>query len=161
LGVGIALLAASMRSWLPGRRLDQLKRKEIAIDPTRVVDLPFEAQAEMQDPLAYAKYLIAQGNFDEAVIFIYGYMLLALDRAGKILLHRGKTNRMYLHELVGEPELRSILLPAMLAFEDVFFGRHAIERERFQKIWSGLDHFHRALAPSIAAAAPIEESVAS
>lgn len=161
LGVGILLAATSLRHWLPGRRTRPLDHAPIAIDPTRVVDLPFEAQTEMQDPLAYARALMAQGKFDEAIIFIYGYMLLALDRAGKITLHRGKTNRMYLQELSGETQLRSMLTPVMVAFEDVFFGRHSIEPERFRRIWDQLDGFHRALAPSIAAAAPLEEGVPS
>lgn len=158
LAVTVFLIGVSMRTWLPGRAVRELEHKPIAIDPTRVADLPFEAQSEMQDPLAYARHLIAQGKFDEAVIFIYGYMLLALDRAGKITLHRGKTNRMYLHELAIEGRLRDLLTPAMLAFEDVFFGRHAIEPERFRSIWGRLDEFHRALAPSIAASAPLAES---
>lgn len=158
--VAVFLIFASLRTWLPGKGIHELQHRPIAIDPARVADLPFEAQSQMEDPLAYARHLIGQGNFDEAVIFIYGYMLLALDRAGKITLHRGKTNRMYLQELKDETQLRGILLPAMLAFEDVFFGRHSIEQERFRKIWDGLDEFHRALAPSIATAAPLTESAA-
>ena len=148
-GVAILLAVVSVRNWRPVASHADLF-KAIAIDPARVADLPFEAQIEMQDPLAYARHLVSQGFYDEAILFLYGYMLLALDRAGKIVLHRGKTNRMYLHELVNEPRLRELLVPAMLAFEDVFFGRHRLEPQRFLKIWAQLDNFHRALAPAIA-----------
>ncbi|MGN6134986.1 MAG: hypothetical protein ACTHOU_10820, partial [Aureliella sp.] len=79
----------------------------------------------------------------------------------KIVLHRGKTNRMYWHELGSNRQLRELLLPAMLAFEDVFFGRHSIDRERFFAIWNQLDNFHRMLAPAIDQLAPIEQATAS
>ena len=149
LTVAIMLGLASMRNWRALERSSN-KFKEIDIDPSRVADLPFEAQAEMQDPLAYARHLIGQGKYDEAMLFLYGYMLLALDQAGKLVLHRGKTNRMYLHELAGERALRNLLVPAMLAFEDVFFGRHSLEPQRFLKIWGQLEQFHRELSPAIA-----------
>lgn len=166
-GLGVALAAVatvlvivSLRSWNP--KLSQTDRfNAIEIDPSRVADLPFDAEAEMQDPLAYARLLIGRGNYDEATIFLYGYMLLALDRAGKIVLHRGKTNRMYWHELHSEPQLREFLVPAMLAFEDVFFGRHSIQPARFLKIWGQLENFHRALAPAISEATAADRAVAT
>ena len=160
LAVAIALTAVSLGGWRPLRKNVE-RAKEVEIDPSRVSDLPFEAQAEMHDPLAYAKHLVAHGNYNEAILFLYGYMLLALDRAGKIVLHRGKTNRMYLQDLNDERELRRYLVPAMLAFEDVFFGRHDIQPERFQKIWAQLDSFHRALAPAIAELAATDRMTAS
>lgn len=149
LAVAVTLALASLRNWRAVAR-NSSQFKEIDIDPSRVTDLPFESQAEMQDPLAHARYLISQGKYDEAILFLYGYMLLALDRAGKVVLHRGKTNRMYLHELAGDRPLRNLLVPAMLAFEDVFFGRHSLEPQRFLKIWGQLDQFHRELSPLIA-----------
>ncbi len=148
LGVAIALAYMSMRDWIGSREAFRLNTEAVEIDPTRVVDLPFEAQPEMHDPLGYAKRLVAEGNYNAAVLYLYGYKLLALDRSGKIHLHRGKTNRMYLGELYTEPELKSILTPTMLAFEDVFFGRISIDKDRFMKIWEQLDRFHRLLAPS-------------
>lgn len=150
LGIGLALLAISIRGWIGPMRDDRLTRKEIQIDPTRAADLPFDAQSQMQDPLAYARQLMAAGKYDQAMLYLYGYMLLALDRAGKIVLHRGKTNRMYLHELISEPNIKAVLSPAMLAFEEVFFGRHSIERDQFFAIWNSLDEFHRVLAPAMA-----------
>ena len=158
-GLAIVLLVMSVGGWRPLRKnVDRFKA--IEIDPSRVSDLPFEAQAEMHDPLAYAKQLIGLGKYEEAMLFLYGYMLLALDRAGKISLHRGKTNRMYLHELHRERQLHNYLVPAMLAFEDVFFGRHRLQPERFQKIWAQLDDFHRALAPAIAEIVNAEQAQA-
>lgn len=151
LGASLLFLAAvlagfSMKSWSRSKRLSK-QVNAITIDPTRVVDLPFEAQVEMNDPLEAARRMASAGDYDGAVQFLYGYMLLALDRAGQIVLHRGKTNRMYMFELSGSRPLRDLLQPAMLAFEDVFFGRHVIDRERFTQLWNNLDRFHQELHP--------------
>ena len=155
LGLGLLLAALAMllavvsvQSWNPGKQLTK-QTQAIEIDPTRVADLPFEAQAEMQDPLEAARRMAGAGDYDGAAQFLYGYMLLALDRAGQIVLHRGKTNRMYMLELSGQRVLRDLLQPAMLAFEDVFFGRKAIERARFTQLWNNLDQFHRELQPAM------------
>ncbi len=134
-----------MKFWAQPKSLRK-QSNAIAIDPTRVVDLPFDAREEMLDPLQAARKMAEAGDYDGAVQYLYGYMLLALDRAGQIVLHRGKTNRMYMLEL-GSRTLRDLLKPTMLAFEDVFFGRHAIDRARFTQLWNNLDQFHAELAP--------------
>lgn len=157
IGLMFFLAYSSLGKW--HRSKNPSAPQAIEIDPSRVVDLPFEAQAEMHDPLAYARMLMERGDHDSAVLFVYAYMLLALDRAGMIVLHRGKTNRMYLFELNGQRTLRDLLSPAMLAFEDQFFGRHSITRERCLRIWEQLDGFHRELAPAIAATASAQEVV--
>ncbi len=151
-GLIIYLMLTSMKSWR-GRKRIKLSTASIAIDPARVSDLPFEAEAAMEDPFAHAKRLIELNDYNAAILFLYGYMLLALDRAAKISLHRGKTNRMYLFELQSERRLRELLWPVMLAFEDVFFGRHDLDRERFMSLWMQLDEFHTLLAPVVAAEA--------
>lgn len=144
--LAVVLAGSSMKNWGRTQRLSK-QLDAIQIDPTRVVDLPFEAESAMQDPLEGARRLAMAGDYDGAVQYLYGYMLLALDRAGQIVLHRGKTNRMYMFELSGQRTLRDLLQPTMLAFEDVFFGRHAIDRERFTMLWNNLDRFHQELQP--------------
>ncbi len=151
LAIGLVILAillagSSVKGWSRKKQLSK-KAKAIVIDPARVVDLPFESKVEMDDPLETARRLASSGDYDAAVQYLYGYMLLALDRAGQIVLHRGKTNRMYMFELSGLRTLKDLLQPAMLAFEDVFFGRHSIDQARFTQLWSNLDLFHRELEP--------------
>ncbi len=133
-----------VREFAPGlRRLPKLgDGDEIKIDPKKVVDLPFEAKPEMgNDPLAAVRRLMAGDNYDAAIIFLYGYMLLALDQHRHIYLQKGKTNRMYLRELTGA-EMRRILELAILAFEDSFFGKHPLSKDRFMEVWQELDLFH-------------------
>ncbi|GIX00680.1 MAG: hypothetical protein KatS3mg111_4012 [Pirellulaceae bacterium] len=127
--------------------------RSLAIDPSRVEALPFEAaEEEFFDPLTEAERLAKQGAFNEAVVRVYGYLLLALDRAGCIELERGKTNRMYVRELQSWNRLREVVETAMLVFEDAFFGEHAISAARFQSVWLLLDEFHQ-LVPQHASGA--------
>ncbi len=149
------LLFHSLRDYMPGRQQTTLATTAIKIDPTRVSDLPFEvAQATYDNPLAEAEALMKAGDLNQAMVLLYGYMLLALDQARKIDLQRGKTNRMYLSELKSIPELRRIVTAAMLGFEDVYFGKHSIARDRFQDIWSSLPAFHQLATANPAVASP-------
>ena len=149
IGLGLILIVAlivlalfAIMNWTPERGKARQSTKSITIDPTKISDLPFESSAVSSDPLAQARTLLATGDYDQATLFLYGYMLLALDRAGAIRLHRGKTNRMYLRELREHLPVRTIVELTMLAFEDVFFGRHKIEQTQFMTYWSQLDLFH-------------------
>lgn len=146
--VTIILLLAyhSLRTYMPGRWEKTEHRKSIVIDPAKVSDLPFEVkQATYENPLAEAEALMRSGKYREAILFLYGYMLLALDQSRKIDLQKGKTNRMYLRELKSQVELRSIVETAMLSFEDVYFGKHAIGEQQFLISWNQVDDFHRLL----------------
>jgi hypothetical protein len=122
---------------------------KIKIDPTKVTDLPFEVDMIRNDPLSEAEAHMKAGRWREATIFLYGYMLLALDQARKIHLQRGKTNRMYLREIRNEVQLHAIVQGTMLAFEDVYFGRYPMDSNRFQQLWNQVDEFHRLLSPAI------------
>ncbi|QDV22349.1 hypothetical protein [Aureliella helgolandensis] len=139
----------SLRDYVPSRfqeRDDAMNRK---IDPARMVDLPFEVQQSVGDPLEAARAAMKDGDYSLGVLYLYGYMLLVLDRERKLHLQKGKTNRMYLKEVKTQPELHSILETTVLAFEDTFFGKHVIERERCLALWNQLDEFHQ-LATSVA-----------
>ncbi len=83
------------------------------------------------------------GNYKAAIVYLYSYELLKLDQNQMLRLARGKTNREYLRELAGRPELYGILAKTLVPFEDVFFGEHELSRERFEACWNEVDRFHR------------------
>lgn len=130
-----------------GIRLSPRKQesKGITIDPTRIEDLPFSVEHISIDPLAQARLLAESGQYSQAVIYVYCYLLLALDQARQLYLQKGKTNRMYLRELGGSPELQEILGQAILKFEQAYFGRIQLTRQDWQSLWEELDRFHRLL----------------
>ena len=80
------------------------------------------------------------GNFAEAIIYLFSYQLVELDKSQLIRLAKGKTNRQYLREIGARPRLAALLNHTMIAFEDVFFGDHDLDRERFEKCWAERDN---------------------
>lgn len=109
----------------------------------RVEELPVQLTAPRGDFLAEARRRYEAGDYSGAVIYLFSYQLLQLDRHQRIQLTRGKTNRQYLREVRGEPRLEQMLARTMVAFEDVFFGHHPLERERFESCWREIDEFHQ------------------
>ena len=82
-----------------------------------------------------------EGNFNEAIIYLFSHQLVCLDKNFLIRLARGKTNRQYLRELGRRDTTKRILADTIVAFEDVFFGGRSIGRERFERCWNRLGEF--------------------
>lgn len=120
-----------------------LEDRQAEVD--RVEQLPFVVRRPGGDLLSEARTLYEQGRYSEAIVYLYSYQLVQLDRHHVIHLTKGKTNRQYLREVRDEPRLRSILHRTMIAFEDVFFGHHELGREDFEQCWQRLDEFHGVL----------------
>jgi len=114
-------------------------------DVDRVEALPFAVRNPTGDFLAEARRLYEAGDYSEAIIYLFSYQLVELDRQHLIRLAKGKTNRQYLRELRAKPALRSILETTVVRFEDAFFGRKTLTRERFEQAWQRLDDFHAEL----------------
>jgi hypothetical protein len=83
------------------------------------------------------------GNYNAAIVYLYSFELLRLDQTQMLRLARGKTNREYLRELAGRPELYGILAMTLVPFEDAFFGEHKLSRERFEACWNQVERFNR------------------
>jgi hypothetical protein len=113
-----------------------------------IESLPFQVDRPRSDLLDEARRHYEQGRYGQAIVYLFSYQLVQLDRHHAIRLTRGKTNRQYLRELHGRPDLARILAATMVAFEDVFFGHHPLDRQSFEACWSKLEDFHRVLQPS-------------
>ena len=116
------------------------------IDVDRIEQLPFAVKRPQSDLLGEARRHYEQGNFAEAIIYYFSYQLVELDKHQVIRLTKGKTNRQYLGEARRAPDLRPLLEDTMVAFEDVFFGHHDLERSRFEACWNRLAQFQKSLA---------------
>ena len=115
---------------------------ESGSDVDRVESLPFKVDKPYGDLLAEARRQYEAGNYRDAVIYLFSYKLIQLDKNQFIHLTKGKTNRQYLRELRSQSRLFGLLEGTMLAFEDVFFGNHELQRQEFESCWQGLDEFH-------------------
>jgi len=104
--------------------------------------LPQEVRARRGNLLDQARELYEQGDYDRAIVYLYSYQLLVLDRSQWIRLVKGKTNRQYLRELARDGELADIFRRTMHLFEDVYFGHHSLGRSRFESTWNEVSLFH-------------------
>ncbi len=110
-------------------------------DEQRIENLPIKPRSPQGDLLSLARQHYEAGDFAEAIIYLFSHRLLQLDKAGLIRLTKGKTNRQYLLELRRVGELEQLLGQTMTVFEDVFFGHHPLERERFEQCWNKNEQF--------------------
>ncbi len=110
-----------------------------------IENLPFDVGRPQTNLLGEARRHYERDAFGEAIIYLFSYQLVRLDQQHLIRLTRGKTNRQYLAEIVSQPRLHAMLARTMVAFEDVFFGEHTLDRERFEGCWRRLDEFHQRL----------------
>lgn len=144
IGVLIVLL---VKAFLQGEQTQTQGAKFIdtSSDVDRVEDLPFQIKKPTGDFLSEAQRLYEAGKYSEAIVYLFSYQLVALDKRHVIRLAKGKTNRQYLRETRSRESLKQLLQRTMISFEDVFFGHHELSRERFEESWRGLDEFHQQL----------------
>jgi hypothetical protein len=151
LSIALAVVITLMFKTFVSRRGSRDDRTEgttgAASQIDRLEQLPVNLRRSRSDLLGEARRHYQAGEYNEAIIYLYSYFLVELDKAQRIRLLRGKTNRQYLRELRDAPELRSLTARAMVAFEDVFFGGHDLSRAGFEACYSRLDEFHLQLEP--------------
>ena len=116
---------------------------ETSHEVDRVENLPFQLKRPTGDFLSEARRLYEAGQFSEAIVYLFSYQLVELDKHHIIRLSKGKTNRQYLREMRHRPTLRGMLETTMIAFEEVFFGHHSLDRERFETCWRQLEAFQQ------------------
>lgn len=122
-------------------------------DTDRVEALPFQVRAATGDFLAEASRLYSAGKYSEAIVYLFSFELVELDRHHVIRLTKGKTNRQYVRETRQRPLLRAILETTMVAFEDAFFGNKTLSRETFERSWTRVNEFRAELERQEQAAA--------
>ncbi len=74
------------------------------------------------DLLAEARRHYQAGNYGAAIVYLFSFQLVQLDKRQIIRLAKGKTNRQYLREVGPRAALLRLVEQTMVAFEDVFFG---------------------------------------
>jgi len=144
--VAYFLVRAFIDSEFPGGRRATWVEQRLEGEADRIEALPIQLKRPQGDLLAEAQRHYAAGEWDEAMIYLYSYQLLQLDKNQWIRLTRGKTNRQYLRELSRNQGPAELMSQSVVAFEDVFFGRHPLDRQRFEACWNRLDEFHRAIS---------------
>ncbi|MEO9590318.1 DUF4129 domain-containing protein [Rhodopirellula bahusiensis] len=117
------------QSLLTGEQLDRQTRQ-------RMEHLPEALRDTSVNPRAQAERLMQAGQYNEAVIYLYGHQLLMLDRVHWLRLARGKTNSRYVRETVrSQPDSGQRLQQTVAAFERAYFGRHDLSQAEFMRLW--------------------------
>lgn len=115
-------------------------------DERRIEALPYPVERARGDLLEEARRCYREGNFGEAIVYLFSYQLVQMDKHHRIQLAKGKTNRQYLREAGPGTPLGPLFEQTMVAFEDVYFGNRALERNRFERCWASLPRFEALLA---------------
>lgn len=126
-----------------GEEGSEKKRKRKIRD--HIKHLPFEIEEQDGDFESFAEKSMREGNYSNAVIYLFADMLVAMSESGLVRLQRGKTNRQYLNEIWDHGEIRPYFRKVMTAFEDAFFGKHVIEKSRAEECFAERPAFDAAL----------------
>jgi hypothetical protein len=94
---------------------------------------PIENIEEL-DIHALLQQALAQGNYRLAVRLYYLSLLKSLNQVGLITWKKDKTNREYLTELFSKDQYFDDVRKLTLAYEQVWYGEHAITQESFQQL---------------------------
>lgn len=102
----------------------------------RIQELPEELRRDNLDYRAEAERMMRSGALEQAIVLLFAYQLLLLDRAACLRLHRGKTNRQYLRELRStDQQVFQWVERVVSLFEGSYFGRRVIQRSDFSRCW--------------------------
>ncbi len=117
----------------------------------RVESLPIEVKKPLANHLDEARRHYESGEYAEAIIYLFSYQLLELDKAHFLHLSKGKTNRQYLREVYRTEEgkqnqkLQSkfgeLLCRTVEIFEASFFGNHPPSAAQFESCWQPMNDF--------------------
>ena len=86
-----------------------------------------------------AESLSTQGNYRNAIRYLYLSSLLVLDEQGLMRYDRSRTNREYLRSLSSKPELVKPLRDVIDVFDRVWYGFETVDEQTYQSYVERVD----------------------
>ena len=86
-----------------------------------------------------AQTLSNQGDYRNAVRYLYLSSLLVLDERGLLRYDRSRTNREYLRSVSSRPELSKPLGDVIDVFDRVWYGFDSVNEEDFESYVKHVD----------------------
>ena len=86
-----------------------------------------------------AQTLSGQGDYRNAVRYLYLSSLLVLDERGLLRYDKSRTNREYLRSVSSKPELSKPLGDVIDVFDRVWYGYDSVDEEDFQSYTKHVD----------------------
>jgi hypothetical protein len=124
-----------------------LDRPEASSDSggiARLADLPEDVWRGITDPWSEAIKRRAAGDLAGAVVFLFAYQLLSLNRVGLIRLVPGRTGRQYV-ETVRDPLLQAPAAATLGLFEEVYYGHREPRSDALDGVWTQAEAFRERL----------------
>jgi hypothetical protein len=91
-----------------------------------------DALLTSQGALQRAQTLSGQGDYRNAVRYLYLSSLLTLDEQGLLRYDRSRTNREYVRSISAKPQLANPLRNVIDVFDRVWYGFEAVDDETYQ-----------------------------
>ncbi len=79
-----------------------------------------------------AETLSTEGDYRNAIRYLYLSSLLVLDERGVMRYDRSRTNREYLHSISSRPELAKPLHDVIEVFDRVWYGFEAVDETTYK-----------------------------
>ena len=89
--------------------------------------------------LQRAQTLSTQGDYRNAMRYLYLSSLLILDERGLLRYDRSRTNREYLRSVSSKPELATPLRDVIDVFDRVWYGYEAVDEQTYQSYIEHVD----------------------
>jgi len=86
-----------------------------------------------------AQTLSNQGDYRNAIRYLYLSSLLVLDEQGLLRYDRSRTNREYLRSISSKPELANPLREVIEVFDRVWYGFDSVDEETYQSYVKHVD----------------------
>ncbi len=104
----LVLLRGMARRFLPQGDFDDDDSARRVNEADRIENLPFAVKRPQTDLLGESRWHYEQGNYGEAIVYLFSYQLVQLDTHHFVRLAKGRTNRQYLRDLLPTPPLRDL-----------------------------------------------------
>lgn len=86
-----------------------------------------------------AQALSGQGDYRNAIRYLYLSSLLVLDEQGLLRYDRSRTNREYLRSISSKPELAKQLSDVIDVFDRVWYGFESVDEQTYQSYLKHVD----------------------
>ena len=126
-GLGMATIILVLVYALRGMRMSIIQETELDAD-----DLLGDEGLDADSALHKAQELSSQGDYRQAVRYLYLSSLLLLEERGLLRYDRSRTNREYLRSVAHQPELSASLSEVVDVFDRVWYGYQSLDQATFE-----------------------------
>lgn len=98
-----------------------------------------EALLTSRGALQRAQTLSGQGDYRNAIRYLYLSSLLVLDERGLLRYDRSRTNREYLRSVSSKPQLATPLRDVIDVFDRVWYGFESVDEQTYQSYLQHVD----------------------